>query len=82
MRLFVSGEVHKNFAPVCVGNVVGKVLEKLMRAALEIHRNVQGIKIARFILNSSPEMWSVAVKAALDDKLGALQLGVLLHQLL
>lgn len=51
MRLFVFGEVHENLSPVRIGNVVGKVFEELMRAALQIHRDIQGIDIARFVFD-------------------------------
>src|SRR2546422_1775057 len=51
VRLFVFRKVHKNLPAVRVGNVIRKILEKLMRAAFEIHRDVQGVDIARLVFD-------------------------------
>jgi hypothetical protein len=40
MRFFIGSKVHKNLASIRIGNLICKILEELMRPALEIHRDI------------------------------------------
>src|SRR5215475_6719445 len=51
MRLFILGEIDEDLASVRIGNLLREIDEKLMRAAFEIHGDVQRVDIARLVLH-------------------------------
>ena len=51
VRLLVFGEIHEDLPPMGVGNLLGEISEELMRPPLQIHRNVEGVEIARLVFH-------------------------------
>ena len=51
MRLFILGEVHKDLPPIRIRNFLSEIREELMRASLQIHRNVESVEITGLVLH-------------------------------